>query len=125
MPNATTPIEDRPAICEAIDYALAEAARADPGLTNQFIAQALGVSGAAVGRWRTTIEPTRDQQAALEHAIHKPLGYCSRLAGYVADEPTDKPRLERALDMDTRISDTYREIVRAVIVQAIAGTKSE
>lgn len=119
--------DERPAICTAIDAALDDLFTVNHRFTNSYVAELLGTSGAAVGRWRRINEPTRDQLAALERAIGKPLGYISRLAGYVEDYETDVDVVttEYAIEHDTRISDTYREILLGVLNQAIVGTRAE
>jgi hypothetical protein len=118
--------KDPPRICQAIDTALNEAHSSDPRFTNNYIASLLGVSGAAVGRWRHISEPTRDQLAALETAIGRPLGYCLRLAGYAADFPDmNSLTLEHLIENDHRISDRYRRILLGFLELAIDESRAQ
>lgn len=118
--------DEPPAICRAIDVALESAFAADHRFTNRYLAGELGVSEAAVGRWRRATEPTREQLAALERALNKPLGYLSRRAGYVADDPTAGPATtEDAIANDDRINEQYRGILLAVLERAVTDSAAE
>lgn len=127
MRNVATSTEpDAPRICVAIDAAINDAFIVDKRFTNRYLAEQLGTSNVAVGRWRRTSEPTRDQLAELERLLDRPLGYISRLAGYIEDLPDVKTvTTELAIASDTRINDTYRKIILGILDQAITDTKRD
>jgi predicted transcriptional regulator len=87
MRTKATP--ERPRICIVLDAVLTDAERADPTLSNKAIARAIGVSDAAVGRWRKWSEPSRDDVLAIENFIGKTPGHVDRIAGYVKSEPSN------------------------------------
>lgn len=45
----------------------------------------MGTNDQNIGRWRRNNTPSRDAVAEIERVLGKPLGYVSRLAGYVAE----------------------------------------
>jgi hypothetical protein len=112
-------LEERPPICVAIDEAIEEA-----GLSNASVARAIGTSEQNVGRWRNNKQPSRETVADIEvNALEKPLGYVSRLAGYVAELTPDE--LLKVIEDTSLLSDGYRRIVLRSVEEAIVASAEE
>lgn len=120
MRTVTTP--EVPRICVVLDAVLAEAEKAG-GFSNRKLAKAIGVSDAAVGRWRKGAEPSRDHLLAVERYLKKRPGYIADLAGYnEPDEATDIPTLIRR---SNRYSESWRRVLLRVEAEAAQGTQEE
>lgn len=121
MRTVTTP--EVPRICVVLDAVLAEAEKAGSGFSNRKLAKAIGVSDAAVGRWRKGAEPSRDHVLAIERYLKKRPGYIAELAGYSEpDESNDIPTLIRR---SNRYSEPYRRVLLRVEAEAALGTQEE
>lgn len=116
-----------PPISVAINKAIEEVYSTNPRYTNRYIADALGVSEQAIGRWRSSAEPTRDQLADLERLLDRHLGYISKLAGYFEDGPT-VPRLpapEQSVLLDQEYSESDKTMLVAILKQVRTTRRAE
>lgn len=102
----------------AIDAMIAESGR-----TNKELAETIGVSEAAVGRWRRANRPTDDQLFALEQACERQPGYVLRAAGFIVD--TNTADLLDLIRNTPQLTDTVKAFVLPMMSQAIKSSASE
>lgn len=95
-------------ICEAV-----KAARLVAGLTQQQVADMVGVSQPAYLNWEHDREPSLDQLAALEDVFGLPHGQLVRAAGYVDDAG---PTVEDLIRSDDRLDPADRRALLDLLV---------
>lgn len=110
--------QDKPRICEAIDTAITES-----GLSGRAVANELGVPEVNLSRWRKSTVPDREIVVEIEAIIERPLGYISRLAGYVEDVDTDD--LIAVVEQSPQLNDIARQLVIRLVREMIEWTAEQ